>query len=287
MTSLPANHLYRLTYEAFAQLSSALTGMRTLEEIAQCLEKRVKYIFNYELLRISFRYKEEWMHIQIGKGNKSLKSSCEPHLLKHEKQLRKRGIPNVWVIKEHEDIASDLGLDPASNASIWGWHFKTNENRDITLSLMTTAEQNFSSKNVPLVKLFIEILESKLTEIALFKELADKNSYIEASLKIIEEKNREIELIMNKQEEVIKTQTSTLKKRNEQLMEVSVLNAHSVREPLSRILGLTKLIPDVNDKEVREVILPMLQKSSEELDVALKEVIDLALNDIEIFKNFA
>ena len=92
---------------------------------------------------------------------------------------------------------------------------------------------------------------------------------------------------MNHQEVVIRTQTATLKKRNEHFRNVSVLNAHSVREPLFRILGLTSLITAVGDKEARTGILPMLQRTSEELDVALKEVINLALNDMKIFNNLA
>lgn len=68
-------------------------------------------------------------------------------------------------------------------------------------------------------------------------------------------------------------------------MHISVLNTQSAREPLSRIISLTNLISEHGDKEVRTVILPMLQKSSEELDEAPKEVIDLALNHMKNFNN--
>ncbi len=284
MTNSPDNHIYRLTYEAFAQFTSSLTTARNLDQVVNCLEKRVKYLFDYKLLRVSFRYTNTWVHITVGNGIKSAETSSEPQLYKYERELRQKAIPRIWEVTENCEVARELGAKVEDDRQIWGWHFKNSKDKDITISLVTASGQNFSLKSIPFVRLFIEILESKLTEIALFEELEAKSERVKASLRTIEEKNVEIETIMEHQDAVIKKQTGTLKKRNEKLVEISVLNAHSVREPLSRIIGLANLVSEFSDEEVRTSLLPMIQQSSEELDLALKEVINIALNDIEHYK---
>lgn len=280
MTALPQHHIFRVTYEAFAQFSSALTKTRDLSQVADCLESRVKYLFDYRLLRISFRYELNWIHLTLDNGLKEAEVTHTPKLYSYEKELVENKIPKIWEVKNEQEIIGELGLNPESHRSLWGWHFDTNLSREITISLVTGKHDRFSTKSVPFIKLFMEILESKLTELALFEELSASNERIKSSLQTIAEKNSEIETIIDQQEEIIQKQTEDLKKRNENLVEISVLNAHKVREPLSRIIGLINLLKVTDEKEVKGTFLPMIEKSSEELDEALKEVIDMAVKNL-------
>lgn len=284
MTSNHTGQLYKLSYEAFAQFSSSLTQARNLEQVMDCLEKKVKYLFDYNSLRISFRYDNYWVHLKTGRGIKEFLTTQKPGLFSYEKQLISRPIPQVWEVSEKCDVSKDLEVDFDKDKQIWAWHFKANELKDLTIALVSGHSQNFGVKSIPFLKLFVEILEGKLMEIVLFEQLKIKNKRIELSLATIEEKNVEIQAIMEHQDDVIKKQTADLKERNNQLVKISVLNAHNVREPLSRIMGLTGLLDQNDCISENSEILEMIKQSASDLDGALQEVITMAVNDVTKYK---
>ncbi|WP_231563336.1 hypothetical protein [Salegentibacter sp. Hel_I_6] len=72
--------------------------------------------------------------------------------------------------------------------------------------------------------------------------------------------------------------------KNEKLLRISALNAHNVREPLSRIQGIVQLYEVFDDKACREELLPKLKQSSEEMDQVLQEVIKMATTELNQLK---
>ena len=97
-------------------------------------------------------------------------------------------------------------------------------------------------------------------------------------------KNNIISRISENQKEVIKNRTSEIANKNKTLLEISVLNAHNVREPLSRIIGLIDLLDDDETEESIRELIPLIKISSVDLDAALKEVIDHAIKDALEYK---
>ncbi len=285
MTANLSGQLYRLSYEAFAQFSSALTQTRNLEQMVDCLERRVKYLFDYQTLRVSFRYDDVWIHFKIGKRETQFEMTRSAILFDFEKELREKPIPKTWEVKNTCRVSTDLQANFEKDEKIWAWHFKSNELKDITITLVTGQNQNFNGKSIPFLRLFVEIMEGKLLELVLFEKVRLKNKHIENTLEVIEEKNVEIQAIMEHQDEVIKKQTADLKERNNQLIKISVLNAHSVREPLSRIMGLTNLLEQPNTAVDNSEVVDMIKQSSLDLDSALQEVITMAVNDVSKYKN--
>lgn len=275
-------HIYRLTYEAFSQFSSRITKTRTFQEVLGCLESRVKYLFDFELLRVNFRYEKNWVQITMDGRQNFIQFDKNPHLFSFEKELVETGLPKIWNVKEYTGFLSEMGFEKDYFHHLWGWHFHNNEQRNVTISIGVKEDQYFGRKSIPFVKLFAEILEAKLLELVLFSKLEEKNKHIQASLEIIEEKNKEIQAIVRQQDKVIQEQTKDLKERNTKLVEISVFNAHNVREPLSRILGLCELIGEVNGEKALPMI-PMLLQSSKDLDAALRRVIDLGVDKMNEF----
>lgn len=63
--------------------------------------------------------------------------------------------------------------------------------------------------------------------------------------------------------------------QNEQLKEISWMQSHIIRAPLSRIMGLIPLIVNVKDDlEDRETMLNFLAESADELDSVIKNITD-------------
>lgn len=73
-----------------------------------------------------------------------------------------------------------------------------------------------------------------------------------------------------------KRQTQSIRKQNEQLQEIAWLQSHTIRSPLSRILGLVYLYKDANGGEkTLEEILDYIGESAEELDTVVKKIVEM------------
>lgn len=71
-----------------------------------------------------------------------------------------------------------------------------------------------------------------------------------------------------------KKQTLDIEKQNEQLKEIAWIQSHTVRAPLSRMLGIISLFEDgsIDESEVNE-FLHHIKKSGSELDVIIRDIV--------------
>jgi DNA-binding NarL/FixJ family response regulator len=62
--------------------------------------------------------------------------------------------------------------------------------------------------------------------------------------------------------------------QNDKLKEISWIQSHIIRAPLSRIMGLIPLITDTTDNDEREIMLHFLRSSANELDDVIRSITD-------------
>jgi signal transduction histidine kinase len=97
---------------------------------------------------------------------------------------------------------------------------------------------------------------------------------------LILQQKEEIEGINNNLEQIVVDRTEKIKEQESQITEFAFINAHKVRSPLARIMGILNLIPlEKNEKEILADYLPILKANADELNDRLQEVSD-TLNDI-------
>ena len=113
-----------------------------------------------------------------------------------------------------------------------------------------------------------------------------KTGYERTQRKLLNQHNmilhqkEEIEVINNNLEQIVVDRTEKIKEQESQITEFAFINAHRVRSPLARIMGILNLIHlEKNEKEILKDYLPMLKSNVEELNERLQEVSD-NLNDI-------
>jgi signal transduction histidine kinase len=115
-----------------------------------------------------------------------------------------------------------------------------------------------------------------------------KSGYERTQKKLLEQHNvmahqkEEIEVINNNLEQLIVDRTEKLKDQETRITKFAFINAHKVRSPLARIMGLLNLISLEKDKtSAVEQYLPKLQSNAEELNEMLREV-SVTLHEIKI-----
>lgn len=279
MTSISKNssQLYRITYEAFSKFANNISRCSSLKEVGEVSKTHLKYLLNFHIISLTIQQEEKYLCFSLT-GNKvhyDLKEAIE--LLPHEKELLQNGIPFTSTVLP----PGWLNIKPeiASTAPVlWGWLFNKN-NRNIIVSLVADHNKPFSVSDVDILKLSVDCFEAKFQEIYLTGQLEKKNQSLTEALEIIKQKNEEIEQIVQNQKQIISDRTAEIVKKNKKLLAISTLNAHNVREPLSRIQGIINLFEYYEDKDIRSLLIPKLESSAEEMDKVLQEVINMATKE--------
>lgn len=82
--------------------------------------------------------------------------------------------------------------------------------------------------------------------------------------------NEETRSINDSLEFMVRERTVTLEERNRQLADFAFLNAHKMRGPLARILGLVDVLRFTDSREQEKEYLQHIVRSAEELDQVIK-----------------
>jgi signal transduction histidine kinase len=108
---------------------------------------------------------------------------------------------------------------------------------------------------------------------AVNKEVHCKNDELQAYGEELLASEEELKLINENLNNIVENRNQALIKQNEKLIQHAFINAHKVRSPLARILGLVNLIKyELRLDEKEKDLVNRLHSSSQELDEVLKEV---------------
>lgn len=273
---------YRIIYEALSRFSSVLSRSGTLEQVKQCLQSQMKYLFDFQLIRFSFYQQGHYIIYTLYPSRCTVESGDEKLLLAYEHSLKHTSLPAI--VDDPVELAGSLFpfVDQTVNpfTQRWGWHVGFATDTGLIVSVFSGKERQFQSTDVPILKIAIENLHAKLLSIRLIEELGNNKKELEQALLGLQEKNEVIAQLVATQEAVIQTRTQELEHKNKRLLELSRQHAHTIREPLSRILSLAYLIETLSPEEVIEEIMPMLVTTSNDLDRALQQVIQTIDTDI-------
>ncbi|MCU0419265.1 MAG: hypothetical protein MUC38_06360 [Cyclobacteriaceae bacterium] len=87
----------------------------------------------------------------------------------------------------------------------------------------------------------------------------------------VQNKNEEIRNLNKGLEDIVQERTQQLRERNQRLQAYAYTNAHILRAPLSRILGLLNLMYKSEDPEEAKRIKQHLEESARELDQVIRQ----------------
>ena len=261
---------YRITYEAFSKFSGNLSKVESLEELGKIISRHLKYLFNYNVFKIMILHEQSLAGYTFLPG-KTITHTQQQDLEPYERLLLKDKIPFVNSIDSTElpEYLKDVKLN---NGNLWGWFLAYSEYQ-ICISLVSDDDTYFSSSDVDIVHLLADSVASKYRQISLSEILQQNNIHLESLVTEIACKNKEIKAINDNQQLVIEARTEELLQKNKKLFELSRLNAHDLREPLSRVLGLLELAEHLPQDELRSSILPKIKEASRHLDQVIQRVV--------------
>ncbi|MEC8683697.1 MAG: hypothetical protein VXX80_08455 [Bacteroidota bacterium] len=261
---------YRITYEAFSKFSGNLSKVESLEELGKIISRHLKYLFNYKVFKIMILHEQSLAGYTFLPG-KTITHTQQQDLEPYEHLLLRDKIPFVNSIGSTE-LPEYLKNVKLNNGNLWGWFLAYSEYQ-ICISLVSDDDTYFSSSDVDIVHLLADSVASKYRQISLSEILQQNNIHLESLVTEIACKNKEIKAINDNQQLVIEARTEELLQKNKKLFELSRLNAHDLREPLSRVLGLLELAEHLPQDELRSSILPKIKEASGHLDQVIQRVV--------------
>ncbi len=272
---------YRITYEAFSKFSGNLSKADSVTALAEVACKNLKYLFNFKLFRLLLI--DEWGRHNVFtfyKGQVSIELKSSYATFHYEEEILKTQIPllqdtDCSIFKRY------LKGENIAQAKLWGWLFDYN-NYKVCASVLASEGINFSYNDVEILQLLADSFTTKYRQINLSEELRMKNKNLQSAVKEIEKKNQQINKINDNQQQIILERTEELRCKNAKLRELSKVNAHSLREPLSRILGILEISEHYDAHQIKEELLPFISISALELDITLRDVV--ARSEMEIKK---
>tara|TARA_R110000744_G_scaffold303541_1_gene412197 strand:- start:3513 stop:4355 length:843 start_codon:yes stop_codon:yes gene_type:complete len=267
---------YRITYEAFSKFSGRVSKSQSIDELAGVVNRSIKYLFVSRLLRITILVDGN-PNIFLFQNSGFVITKYKKNMLAYEHRLIKNQVPFC------EDIISDSSLQIASQnltePKLWGWFFNYNE-INVCASLISDEIKTFNNTDVDVLHLLIDNFVTKYQQLLLEDKLKKNNKSLVKAVHLIEKKNKQVRLIVKNQKRTIEQRTSEIRKKNNKLLEISRLNAHNIREPLSRILGLIEIAEHFEAQEIKENILKPLNISANELDDTLKNIVEKSAGEI-------
>ena len=112
----------------------------------------------------------------------------------------------------------------------------------------------------------IDVSEARYRE----RELQTVRDMLRQQAKELQEANEETRSINDSLEFLVRKRTLALEERNRQLADFAFLNAHKMRGPLARILGLIDVLKFTDSREQEKEYLQHIVQSAEELDQVIK-----------------
>lgn len=274
-----ASQLYRITYEAYSKFANDINRCVNLEEVSEVCRTHLKYLINFRFIRMTIHQGDRFYFFELFGNEVWVDLKEDSPLFPFEKELLEKGIPLITneipdkLIRNKVDITSLL--DPV----LWGWCFDKNE-RKVLVSLLADQEKSFSVGDVEILKLMVDCVQAKFSEIYLKRQLSIQNKNLSEAYDTIKKKNKEIENIVENQKQIIQERTNEIVQKNKKLLHILALNSHNIREPLSRIQGIIQLFEFMDDTACREDLIPKLETTVEEMDDILKEVVEMASKEL-------
>lgn len=269
---------YRLAYEALSQFSGKLSKVETIGELGCVIKRDLKYLFDHKLFRILFQEPDANEIFTFFKKDFWIEPINDA-IFPYEEQLLLEKIP--FCVSPHECLFEKYGAAKSiKDPLLWGWYFKYND-LEVCVSVMADDQGYFDNNDVQILKLLVDNIATKYEQIVYKNKLEIKNKNLKEALELIEQKNNQINHIVNNQKEIIADRTKEVLSQNERLIQVSRMNAHNVREPLSRILGLIKIAEKMPVEELNNDLLPYLKQSAQDLDKSLKQIVEMSSTEVD------
>jgi tetratricopeptide (TPR) repeat protein len=242
-------------------------------QLSQIAEAQHDLPSSFEFFKKYSQYKDSVVNLQIGSEIASYRLDYETEKKQAEIDiLKKDALLQQSLLMQKNTLLILVGVTLALFSVLTAVLFKN-------YGRQKAANQALETKNKEIEEQHKEIAHQRDELMALNEEIRAQQEDVIASRDALEEKNISIakmnESILNineNLEKIISERTDALEKQNHKLIEYTFINAHKLRAPLARIMGLANLVQYTPQNEEQAKLIALLQEAAHELDIVTKSI---------------
>lgn len=264
---------YRILYDTLSRLICNMNKCDDLRELNTCLANNLKYLFDYVAIKFSISVPAAPYSVFVPRNQhfSSLFTADFCTQVQHYECVA----ADSQMVQHHNEPGKirELVAGAASEKldAVWVFPFRIRDGY-LVVSIMCGQGLDFYRADIPILKILCEAYLARLVGLSILDELTRGRKTLEDAYIRLDNKTHEIERLNNIQEHVIEERTAELQQKNKKLGDLVKFNAHQIREPLTRILGLLYVM-DLTDNWEKGELSEALKRSGQDLDTVVKNVI--------------
>lgn len=178
----------------------------------------------------------------------------------------------LYYFKEYNRLSSEVYSNEKASqlASLEKIYETDKKDQQLELSQQKLKQQYTIIIMISIVLIILLVLGLLLLRYS--REKRKANNELKLLNKDISEKNEEIKQINDNLEAEVNLRTQKIQDQNQKLIEYAYFNAHKVRGPLARVLGLVMLTENEQSLETMKDLHKKIHISALELDEVVKEI---------------
>ena len=259
---------YRILQNSISRFSIYLNKADSLPDVCDCLLQNVKYLYNYSYCRFHYFHGNKHICYTVNRNNAKLEEDNQTFLYPAEKEVFTTAIPYY-----HNTLLEDDNPSAGTLKETWIWKFMYNEDAGMMVTIHSAGDFRFLKAQIPLVKIAAEMLYTKTRMIVLLDDLQQKQEALICSYKKLEESNVLISTLLSQQKRTIDDRSQALSRLNARLVELIQFNSHTIREPLTRVMGLMSLYELMTHENFFTEYWPLLEESVNDMDKTIRQII--------------
>jgi tetratricopeptide (TPR) repeat protein len=241
--------------------------------LSQIAEAQKDIPSSFDFFKQYSQYKDSVVNLQIASEIASYRLDYETEKKQAEIDiLKKDSLLQQSLLMQKNTLLILVGVTMALLSVLTAVLFKN-------YGRQKAANETLQTKNKEIEEQHKEITHQRDELMALNEEIRAQQEDIITSRDALEEKNISIaqmnESILNineNLEKIISERTAALEKQNHKLIEYTFINAHKLRAPLARIMGLANLVQYTPQDEEQAKLTALLLEAAHELDGVTKSI---------------
>ncbi len=262
----------RLRYEAFSTFATEVNRADTLHDVGKAIASSLKFIVDAFAARITFL--PDSLTLELSRGLYQLFPNHRDKLSDFETQCLTNNLPVALTsdeIRQNLDFQESIFYHPKITY-LFALPVRLSGGQQLILLIAHRNALPFSEIDFRFLRLFCDVLTTKISQLLLAEKIAVKNLALEEANQSLLRLNRQVKKLNASLEKKVDERTHKLAEAHQELNTLFYRTSHDFRRPLTSMLGLVNLLEISQHPEEVVLLRQLLRKSIAELDNMLHKL---------------
>lgn len=255
-------HPYRLRYEAFANLAEETSTVKTCDQLAKILTRKLKYIIDTTVSRWTYQQEDKIICLEIDFGRYNIAVFTPPFndypkcQLLHQEKKHNTFMLDQSEVQDHPVLKESVFNSDKLNRFL-SKHISLGEGQSITICLSKQEASPYEDIDFQFIQLLGSYIGNKISALVTQENLFEKN-------KELLDLNEKLSIATKEAQEATRAKTNFL-----------ATMSHEIRTPLNGILGMAQVLQNAPLQEDYKQQIDTIVESGTSLLEIINDILDM------------